>query len=160
MASGLAAGLADGIQNGIQFGLQNQYYNNRNEHWENMDALRQQQADAKAAAKGEKGPDREGFISSLIPVFKGESIKPTSAAPQQRLVMENPCGLASFKQANGMIPDAAFSGSAPAAYQAGSLASLPAAQKQAEPAQPDGDFNPIHEIVKQVGFRRSGKPTG
>ena len=54
----------------------------------------------------------------------------------------------------GMIPDAVFSGNAPAAYQAGTLASAlrPALAQPAPQERPEEAIRPRQEIVKQMLF--------
>jgi len=139
-----AAGLSDGLSNMMQFGMQKRYYDSLSEHRDRQDTLREQQAAAKAEGKSEKGPDREGFVSSLMPIFKANN----SAPAPQRPSMMSQAGLGPTT-----LPDAGMlSGNQAGAYQAPGLASVSPAKSQAQPEQPNEDFNPIHEIVKQVGF--------
>lgn len=149
MARGFAAGLADGIGNAMQMYQYKQYHDGLNEARDERNRILAEKADAKASgAKGEKGSDREGFASSLIPIFKASN--PGSSPEPQRPIMRNQAGLGP-----DTLPDAGLlSDNAAGAYQVPGLASASPArsQSQSQPAQPDEDFNPIHEIVKQIGF--------
>jgi hypothetical protein len=146
-ASGIgsfAAGLSDGFNNMMQLSMQKKYYDSLSDHRDRQDTLREQQAAAKAEGKSEKGPDREGFVGSLMPIFKTDG----AATAPQRPTMMSQAGLGP-----ATLPDAGMlSGNSAGAYQAPGLASVAPAKSQIQPAQPDEDFNPIHEIVKQVGF--------
>lgn len=148
-----AGGLANGINNAMQFSMQKKYYDGLNDHRERQDDIRQQQVDAKASGKSEKGGDYEGFDASLMPIFKSSGNKPAGGLTQQRSIMAG-SGLASPDSSVPMIPDAALSGSAPAAYQAGSLASVSRPQAQPAPPQPEPeeDLSPRQQIVKQMMF--------
>lgn len=143
-ASGIgafAAGLSDGFNNMMQLNMQKKYYDSLNENRDRQNDIRQQKADA-SENKGSKGSDREGFLGSLMPIFKPTDTNP---APAQRSIMAPQPGLGP-----DILPNVNTLGSNPAAaYQNMGLES--AAKSQPQPAQ-DEDFNPIHEIVKQVGF--------
>jgi hypothetical protein len=147
MARGFAAGLADGIGNAMQMYQYKQYHDGLNDAREERNRILAEQAETKAAgAKGEKGLDREGFANSLIPIFKTSN--PSSSPEPRSLVMKNQGGLGP-----DTLPDTGLlSNNAAGAYQVPGLASVSPAKSQPQPTQPDEDFNPIHEIVKQIGF--------
>lgn len=145
MAGGLAAGLANGIQNGLQLVNQSNYYNGLNEHRERLDELKAQQLANKESAGG-KGVNFDEFDKVAGQIFRPSGNNPASAPAKQLPSLVTPGA--------PMIPDAAISGNAPAAYQAGSLASVqkPASAQSATQDQPEEPLNPRHEIVKQMMF--------
>jgi hypothetical protein len=148
---GFAGGLADGLNNVMGLYMQNQYYTGLNDNREETNRNRQEALEARIAksegggnsSASTKGPDREGFMSSLVPVFKGGNNQ--AAAPRPAMTSEAGLGPATLPN-TGLL-----SGNPAAAYQAPGLASVPT-QAQPEPTQAEDNFNPIHEIVKQVAF--------
>jgi hypothetical protein len=170
MSGGFAGGLASGLSNGMQLYNQKKYYDGLNQYREDLNTIREENATTKAAGKkASSSEDEDGFWNTIAPIFKtGGSGSAASAAPQQQPVMIDPNfkrmpgfakgGLVTLEPrrfaAGGMIPDAVFSGNAPAAYQAGSLASVqgPAPAQPVRQAQPEEPINPRQEIVKQMMF--------
>ncbi|MBN9125952.1 MAG: hypothetical protein J0I60_14725 [Nitrosospira sp.] len=124
--------------------MQKTYYDGLNQYRDRLGDARETAAAARAEGTENKGPDRKGFMSSLMPIFRTGSTAPVSQQP----TMMSRAGLGP-----STLPDVDMLSSNPAAvYQSPSLASTSAAKNQAQPVQQDEDFNPIHEIVKQVGF--------
>jgi len=138
-----AAGLSDGFNNMMQLSMQKKYYDSLSEHRANQDDLKAQQLAAKTEGGGAKGPDREGFSNALVSLFKPTDTNP---APAQRSVMAPQPGLGP----DTLTDVGTLSGNAAGAYQAPSLASVSAQKTTAQPTQSDENFNPVHEIVKQI----------
>ena len=141
MARGFAGGLAEGINNGIQMYQMKQYRDSLNDTREERNRILADKADAAAASKEGKGGFDE-FDRIVTPIFAAKE-----NAPAAKPLIPSQGGLSQ----GSMIPDAAFSDNAAAAYQAGGLAASAQPAQQAAPSQ-DDQMLPRQRIVKEMLF--------